>query len=184
MSSDTSLNVLLVRWAEARRSGQAVTPEELCQDCPDRLAELRQQIRALELIWPLVANEVADTVDATLPLPSAVAPASPAGGGRYRPVRPHAKGGLGEVLVAEDEELHRPVALKRIRADCAFDPAYRRRFLREAEVTARLQHPGVVPVYGLTWDDLGRPCYAMRFIEGESLQEVISCFHGGARPVH
>jgi serine/threonine-protein kinase len=185
MSSDASTSDLVLRWAEARRSGRTVTPEELCRDCPGRLDELRQQIRVLELIWPLAANEVPDTVDATLPLPSAVTPASPAAGaGRYRPVHAHAQGGLGEVLVAEDEELHRPVALKRIRADCAFDPVYRRRFLREAEITAHLQHPGIVPVYGLTWDDLGRPCYAMRFIEGESLQEVVSHFHGGARPVH
>src|SRR5262249_45634157 len=51
------------------------------------------------------------------------------------------------------------------------------RFLREAEITARLQHPGVVPVYGLTRDENGRPCYAMRFIEGESLQEALQRFH-------
>ncbi len=97
--------------------------------------------------------------------------------GRYRPVRAHARGGLGEVLLAEDGELNRPVALKRIQERRADDPDSRRRFLREAEITARLQHPGIVPVYGLTADAHGRPCYAMRFIEGESLQDALQRFH-------
>src|SRR5262249_31634250 len=60
----------------------------------------------------------------------------------------------------------------------ANDPAALRRFLNEAEITARLEHPGIVPVYGLVKDDHGRPCYAMRFIAGESLAEAIRRFHG------
>src|SRR5262249_15258683 len=88
-----------------------------------------------------------------------------------------AKGGLGEVHVAEDAELGREVALKRMKAGRADEPEYRRRFLREAEVTGRLEHPGVVPVYGLTQDDDGRPCYAMRFIQGETHHDAIHRFH-------
>jgi tRNA A-37 threonylcarbamoyl transferase component Bud32 len=118
--------------------------------------------------------------------PVADEPSDPNGlpvAGRYRAVRPYARGGLGEVLLAEDGELNRTVALKRIRERRADDPESRRRFLREAEVTARLQHPGIVPVYGLTHDEHGRPCYAMRLIEGESLQDAIQRLHGdqGAR---
>jgi tRNA A-37 threonylcarbamoyl transferase component Bud32/tetratricopeptide (TPR) repeat protein len=101
---------------------------------------------------------------------------------RYRAVRLHAQGGLGKVHLAEDAELHRPVALKTIQDEHAADPAARRRFLREAEVTARLQHPGIVPVYGLAADAAGRPAYAMRFIEGEPLSEAVRRFHAaGAR---
>jgi WD40 repeat protein/tetratricopeptide (TPR) repeat protein/tRNA A-37 threonylcarbamoyl transferase component Bud32 len=96
---------------------------------------------------------------------------------RYRPLRPHAHGGLGEVLVAEDAELHRQVALKRIREPRADDPDSRRRFLLEAEITGRLEHPGVVPVYGLVQDADGRPCYAMRFVEGETLDAAVQRFH-------
>jgi serine/threonine-protein kinase len=103
-------------------------------------------------------------------------------GERYQVVRLHAEGGLGAVHLAEDAELHRPVALKTIQDEYAADPAARRRFLREAEVTARLQHPGIVPVYGLTADAAGRPAYAMRFIEGEPLGDAIRRFHAaGAR---
>jgi eukaryotic-like serine/threonine-protein kinase len=53
------------------------------------------------------------------------------------------------VYVARDQELHREVALKRIEARQSGDDDRRRRFVLEAEITARLQHPGVVPVHGL-----------------------------------
>jgi serine/threonine-protein kinase len=96
---------------------------------------------------------------------------------RYRPLRFHAEGGLGEVQVAFDEELHREVALKRMQRQYAQDAASRRRFLREAEITGRLEHPGVVPVHGLMQDSDGQPCYAMRFIQGETLKQAIQRFH-------
>jgi serine/threonine-protein kinase len=97
-------------------------------------------------------------------------------GSRYQPRGFHAKGGLGEIHRGEDVELHRPVALKRIQ-EAKNNADNRRRFLREAEITARLQHPGIAPVYGLVQDEQGRPCYAMRFIEGESLRDAIDAFH-------
>jgi serine/threonine-protein kinase len=99
------------------------------------------------------------------------------GGLRYRIVRPHAKGGLGAVSVALDQELHREVALKEIQEAFADDPDSRGRFLLEAEVTGRLEHPGIVPVYGLGLYADGRPFYAMRFIKGDSLQKAIQRFH-------
>ncbi len=116
------------------------------------------------------------TVLGTEPLRSA--PTEADGCGRYRPVRLHARGGLGEVHVALDEELSREVALKRIRRPRAGDPDSRRRFLREAEITARLEHPGIVPVYGLVRSGTGEPSYAMRLIQGETLEEAIARFHG------
>src|SRR5262249_32896201 len=84
-------------------------------------------------------------------------------GQRFRVLRPHARGGLGAVFVALDEELHREVALKQILHQHADDPTSRQRFVLEAEITGGLEHPGIVPVYGLgTYVD-GRPYYAMRF---------------------
>lgn len=89
----------------------------------------------------------------------------------------HAQGGLGEVFVAHDRELNRQVALKQIRLENADNQNAKGRFLLEAEVTGRLEHPGVVPVYGLgTYPD-GRHFYAMRFIRGTSLKEAIQQFH-------
>ncbi len=101
----------------------------------------------------------------------------PPGDGRYRILRPHGEGGLGKIFVAEDTELHREVALKEIRPQRADDPGSRARFLLEAEVTGRLEHPGVVPVYGLGVHADGRPYYAMRFIRGETLKAASERFH-------
>ncbi len=92
-------------------------------------------------------------------------------------MRPLAEGGLGEVLVANDQELNRDVALKQIRPQLADDLRARQRFLLEAEITGSLEHPGIVPVYGLgTYQD-GRPYYAMRLIRGESLRAASESYH-------
>ena len=102
-------------------------------------------------------------------------------GQRFRILRPHARGGLGAVFVALDGELNREVALKQILDHHADDPTSRQRFLIEAEITGGLEHPGIVPVYGLGTYDGGRPYYAMRFIRGDSLKEAIEEFHRPGR---
>jgi len=103
--------------------------------------------------------------------------ASSSAGSRFTILRPHAKGGLGQVSVARDEELNREVAFKEIQAQYADNAVSRSRFLLEAEVTGSLEHPGIVPVYGLGQYGNGRPFYAMRFIQGDSLQAAIKRFH-------
>ena len=90
-------------------------------------------------------------------------------------------GGLGEVFVARDTELNRDVALKEIQAQFAVEPRFRSRFEFEAEVTGGLEHPGIVPVYGLGHLPDGRPFYAMRFIKGNNLKEAIARFHEAER---
>jgi serine/threonine-protein kinase len=121
------------------------------------------------------------TTGAPMTICSSPAPVVASTGQRYRRVRLFAKGGLGEVYVAMDEELHREVVLKQIQDRLADDPVSRTRFIREAEITGNLEHPGVVPVYGLISDATGRPAYAMRFIHGESFQEAITRFHEADR---
>ena len=98
-------------------------------------------------------------------------------GMRFHVLRPHAQGGIGKVSVAFDAELQREVALKQIKPERADDADSRARFLLEAEVTGRLEHPGIVPVYGLGADEQGRPFYAMRFVRGTSLEEAIRHYH-------
>jgi tetratricopeptide (TPR) repeat protein len=102
-----------------------------------------------------------------------------ADGVRYRVLRPHARGGLGVVSVACDAELGREVALKEIDAAHARDAANRGRFVREAEITGGLEHPGIVPVYGLGRYADGRPYYAMRLIRGETLEQAARSLHEG-----
>jgi serine/threonine protein kinase len=103
---------------------------------------------------------------------------------RYRPLRFHAKGALGEVYVARAEECHRDVALKTIQAEWASDEVNRQRFEREAEITARLEHPSIVPVYGMAVGTDGRPCYAMRFISGETLYDAVQRYHAIGQTEH
>src|SRR5436190_20656025 len=85
-----------------------------------------------------------------------LAPAEP----RFKKLKPHAQGALGQVYLARDKELRRKVALKEIKERFADNPDARSRFLLEAEITGRLEHPGVVPVYGLGAYSNGRPYYA------------------------
>ena len=78
-------------------------------------------------------------------------------GRRFRILRLHEKGGLGAVFIARDRELNRDVALKEIQPQFADDPQHRARFQFEAEITGGLEHPGIVPVYGLGSDFPDRP---------------------------
>jgi tetratricopeptide (TPR) repeat protein/tRNA A-37 threonylcarbamoyl transferase component Bud32 len=104
-------------------------------------------------------------------------PRSASDGVRFRKVREHASGNLGVVYVARDEELHRDVALKEIKEKNADHLYNQAKFLLEAKVTGGLEHPGIVPVYGLGHHLDGRPYYAMRFIRGKSLHDAIKRFH-------
>ena len=103
--------------------------------------------------------------------------ASPQTDGRFRVIKVHAKGGLGQVSVAVDQELSREVALKELQNKFADDEQNRARFVLEAEITGGLEHPGIVPVYGAGCYADGRPFYAMRFVRGDSLQDAVSAFH-------
>ncbi len=94
-------------------------------------------------------------------------------GGRFRVLRPHRKGGLGAVSVARDEELNRDVALKEVLKKHAHNKSARDRLVVEAEITGGLEHPGIVPVYGLGVYQDGNPFYCMRFIKGDSLKDAI-----------
>jgi serine/threonine-protein kinase len=96
---------------------------------------------------------------------------------RYQIIDELARGEMGTIFRARDAELNREVALKQMQEHIAHSPELRQRFLVEAEVTGRLEHPGIVPVYGLGVDGQGRLFYAMRFIRGESLHEAIRRFH-------
>jgi formylglycine-generating enzyme required for sulfatase activity/tRNA A-37 threonylcarbamoyl transferase component Bud32 len=110
------------------------------------------------------------TTEGSTPGPFALDP-------RFRVLRHHADGGVGRVSLALDLELRRKVALKELKDQFADDPQFRERFLMEVEITGRLEHPGVIPVYSLGRDERGRPFYAMRFIKGEDLEQAIRNFH-------
>jgi serine/threonine protein kinase len=156
---------------EAIQSGR-VQPDSSDPSLAKALAA-HQKLEALfELLRRPVQQEQKDvvTVGTAVGTPSS-------SGVRFRILRPHAKGGLGEVFVAHDEELHREVALKEIQARHADNLESRARFIQEAEITGKLEHPGIVPVYGLARYPDGRPFYAMRLVQGEMLTEAIWHIH-------
>ncbi len=179
---DLRLDQLLQRWEELEQQGENRTPDELCSACPELAGELGRRIALLRAFEPLLTDSTIACGDHP--------PRGPAGGASresataradYCDLRFHAAGGLGEVFLARNAELNREVALKFMKPARARDPVSRRRFLQEAEVTGRLEHPGVVPIYALGTDSGGAPCYAMRFIHGATLQDAIEGFHAAER---
>jgi serine/threonine protein kinase/WD40 repeat protein len=87
----------------------------------------------------------------------------------YTMGQPVGQGGTGRVLQARDQRLDRPVAIKEL---LARTEQQEQRFVREALLTARLQHPAIVPVYEAgRWPD-GEPFYAMKLVSGRSLADA------------
>src|SRR5262245_14589078 len=82
------------------------------------------------------------------------------------------RGGMGEITLALDRKIGRDVAIKTLRTDKPSDDEVAR-FLREARIQARLDHPAVVPVYELGKDDKGRPYFTMKRLAGVTLTEVL-----------
>jgi tetratricopeptide (TPR) repeat protein/tRNA A-37 threonylcarbamoyl transferase component Bud32 len=95
---------------------------------------------------------------------------------RYVIRKYHAHGGIGEIWLAEDAEIGRQVALKRLRKR---REDQQDRFLVEAQITGQLEHPGIVPVHDLGVDEGGRAFYVMSFIHGQTLKAAIEEHHAG-----
>jgi eukaryotic-like serine/threonine-protein kinase len=99
-------------------------------------------------------------------------PAESLVGARYRVARRIGKGGMGEVMAARDEQIGRDVAIKRMRAA---DPSPRsiHRFLREASIQGRLEHPAIVPVHEIGHDTDGLPYFVMKKLAGTTLAQIL-----------
>jgi predicted Ser/Thr protein kinase len=90
-----------------------------------------------------------------------------------------ARGGMGVIYRCTDLRLHRPVAIKLIAAEGASDADQRRRFEREVRLTAAVDHPNVIPVYG-AGEERGHLYLVMRYVDGTDLQALLK--RGGALP--
>jgi serine/threonine protein kinase len=88
------------------------------------------------------------------------------------------KGGIGQVWRAKDNHLGREVALKELRTDRLHNREQRERFLAEAQVTAQLTHPNIVPAFDLVHPAGGdSPFYTMQYIEGRTLTDAARHYH-------
>jgi WD40 repeat protein len=177
-------DLLAAEYRLRQRHEANVTAEEYVR----RFPQYRTELAPLLDLPPAGARQEGSALGATDVFPAAAdttveGPAVPLPDepvvttSRYRVGHRHARGGLGEILVARDEVLHRDVALKVLQPGRAQDRDSRSRFLREADLTGQLEHPGVVPVYGLGQLGDGSPVYAMRLIRGETFLEAAQRFH-------
>ena len=92
---------------------------------------------------------------------------------RYRTGKRLGQGGMGDVVLAREQGLERTVALKRLRADRPVTQNAVDRFIEEARVAARLEHPNIVPVYDLGVGADGLPFFTMKWIRGRSLAAIL-----------
>jgi WD40 repeat protein/tRNA A-37 threonylcarbamoyl transferase component Bud32 len=173
MNRDDQIIDLLMQFEDAIEAGVPVTPQDLCRSRPDLLPDLLAELAKVRAAD--AALRCAD--DPTDDGPEGLA--VDLDSDRYRPLSFEDAGGQGAVFTAEDGEVGRTVALKLIRDPAARDDVARARFLLPAEVTGRLEHPGVVPVYGLGHDRKRWPFYAMRFVRGANLRDEILRHHAG-----
>ncbi|MFT7634136.1 MAG: serine/threonine protein kinase [Mariniblastus sp.] len=156
--------------------GQASDDEELCLNCQNEVTlaakpattgdddiTLPRQGNAVE-----ASNGIADGSDTSSSLSGMRL-------GDYDLLEELARGGMGVVYRARDRKLNRDVAIKMIIGGQFSSPADIQRFYVEAEAAAKLDHPGIVPIYAIDSFE-GRPFFAMKLIEGGSLADHLSRF--------
>ena len=102
--------------------------------------------------------------------------------GRYAFLDRLGRGGMGVVMRVHDHRLNRRVAFKVLRPDRLSREELQARFVEEAQTTAQLEHPGVVPIYDFGWLPDGRAYYTMREVRGDDLSDAIAELHGLSAP--
>jgi tetratricopeptide (TPR) repeat protein len=162
-----AVEALVEEFFERRRRGDVSDVDEFARQVPGRETEFR------ELVETLSALESAAQLGPTARAPDRGAPlAGRERLGRHRLLRVLGRGGMGVVFEAVDDELGRRVALKVLPGHATLDEREIARFRREAQAAARLNHPHIVPLFGVGEDD-GTHWLAMQFIPGESLDHLL-----------
>jgi eukaryotic-like serine/threonine-protein kinase len=98
-------------------------------------------------------------------------------GERYAKKRVLGAGGMGEVVLAEDRDIGRNVAMKYLSA--AHDPSALARFVDEIRIVGSLEHPNIVPIHDVGVDDSSRYYFVMKHVEGETLEAIIEKLQAG-----
>jgi len=92
---------------------------------------------------------------------------------RYVDFSPLSQGGSAVLRLCRDTNLGRTIVMKTLHSHLANNEYMRARFLREARVTAQLQHPNTIPVYEIGLDIEGRLYFTMKKVEGQTLREIV-----------
>lgn len=117
---------------------------------------------------PTLATESASDVSSCEDLPDADQT------GRYQLKDEIARGGMGVVVLGQDQELGRELAIKVMLSSGSTKETARQRFIEEAQIGGQLQHPGIVPVYDVGKLDDQRPFFAMKLVKGQTLSELLA----------
>ncbi|NQV27672.1 MAG: tetratricopeptide repeat protein, partial [Rhodopirellula sp.] len=96
---------------------------------------------------------------------------------RYNMVDNFARGGMGNIWLAKDSMLNREIAYKELLPRAMRRSSIVERFIQEGQVTGQLEHPGIVPIYDLGYQENGTPFYAMKLVRGTEMKDQIEALH-------
>jgi serine/threonine-protein kinase len=170
---DQLLAQLLSRLSEEHRCGRQPDINAVAAQHPDLAAELRELWGAVLIADELKRGEPGASVPGYFKHPGADAPSSPRSFGDYELLEEIGRGGMGIVYKAHQRSLNRPVALKMILRGELATPEDLLRFRTEAQATAHLEHPNIVPVFEAGEHD-GQAYFSMRFVEGQTLAALLA----------
>ena len=174
-SEQHDLGQLAEEFVSRRRQGERVSIEEYAAQYPDLAEEIRELFPTVIELEQLKIHKVFSSGGPA----ASIGPVPLHQLGDFRIIREIGRGGMGVVYEAEQESLHRRVALKVLGTQMGMSARQKARFRREAEAAARLHHTNIVPIYGVG-EDKGLQFYAMQFIEGVPLNRLIRAWREAA----
>ena len=169
------LHDAVAAYLEAAEAGPAPDQGQWLARYPEFAGELAEFFAARGRLTSLASP---------LPSPEGAGPGGPAGRGQlgdFRILREVGRGGMGVVYEAEQISLGRRVALKVLPFAATMDPRHLQRFQNEARAAASLHHPHIVPVHAVGCER-GVHYYAMQFIDGQTLAELVRHLQAADRP--
>ncbi|MEC9093148.1 MAG: serine/threonine-protein kinase [Planctomycetota bacterium] len=167
-----TIEEVIAEFLESVEQGKIPDREKMIAAHPDLACELREFFASHDGVFGARASGIHNSDERAPSLDSADEPRSPDSEssliGGYRILEEIDRGGMGIVFKAHDIQLNRTVALKVIRSGRLASESDVQRFRSEAQAAAKLDHPGIVPVYEVGTEN-GQPYFSMAFVEGETL---------------
>ena len=167
MGQEEAVRGIVAQALEALERGGMEGVEALLLQHADVAEEVRARLEALQDIGLVEGEKSAEPAESIV--------------GHYRLLRQLGAGGMGVVHLARDEKLGRLCALKVLPLGLGLSKRARERFRREARAVAQLDHPGIVPVYD-TGELEGVPFFTMRYVEGNTLGQLLANLRGMGIP--
>jgi serine/threonine protein kinase/Tfp pilus assembly protein PilF len=177
---DEILGALIDELTDRLQAGEAIDLESYVRRHPGLEGQIRGLFPALEMMASL--GRSADRGAASSQPPGGDPRLDSGVLGDYRIVREVGRGGMGIVFEAVQVSLGRRVALKILPLAASIDPRHLQRFQLEAQAAAHLHHPHIVPIFAVGCDR-GVHYYAMQFIDGRSLAELVADLRRGTARV-